>query len=131
MSLFWQTVGCVLIAVILWALLSSRSKDMAVLLTLAVCCMVLAGAVSFLKPVVELIHSLQETAQLDEDLLQAVLKAVAIGLIGELAGLICADAGNGALGRAVEILTAGAVLWLSVPLITSLMELIAQMAGGT
>lgn len=100
------------------------------LLSLAVCTMVLLVAVNFLKPVVELIKLLQETAGLDHQLLETVLKAVGIGLIAELAGLLCSDAGNAALGRAVEMLATVAVLWLAIPLITQLLELVQKMAGG-
>lgn len=130
MALFWQTLGGVLIALILWSLLSSRSREGAVLLSLAVCTMVLLAAVNFLKPVVELIHTLADSAQLDTQLLQTLLKAVGIGLIAELAGLLCADSGNGTLGRAIEMVAAAAVLWLCIPLITRLLELVQQMAGG-
>ena len=130
MSIFWQTVGGVLIALVLWSLLSGRSRDGAVLLSLAVCTMVLLAAVNFLKPVVELIEFLRETAGLDQQLIGTVLKAVGIGLIAELAGLLCTDTGNASLGRAVEMLAAAAVLWLAIPMITSLLELVEQMAGG-
>lgn len=130
MGIFWQTVGGVLIALVLWSLLSGRSRDGAVLLSLAVCTMVLLAAVNFLKPVVELIEFLRETAGLDQQLIGTVLKAVGIGLIAELAGLLCTDAGNASLGRAVEMLAAAAVLWLAIPMITSLLELVEQMAGG-
>lgn len=77
-----------------------------------------------------LIETLKDTAQLDSDLFQTILKAVGIGLIGELASLICADSGNAALGKTVEILTAGVILWLSIPLMTALLELVQQMVGS-
>lgn len=130
MNIFWQAVGGALIAVILCSLVSTQSRDISLLLSLAVCCLVLLAAVNFLKPVVELIKQLQEAGKLDSQLLQTIFKAVGIGLIAELASLICADAGNSALGRAVEVLAAAAVLWLSIPLMTSLLELVQEMAGG-
>ena len=130
MELFWQAVACALIAVILCAVLSSRGKDFSLLLGLTVCAMVLLGAVHLLKPVIELIETLKDAGQLDDDLLQTVLKAVGIGLIGELAAQICSDAGSSALGKAVETLTAAAILWLSIPLMTMLLELVQQMAGA-
>lgn len=130
MELFWQAIACTLITVILCALLSSHGRDMTVALSLAVCGMILITAVVFLKPVIALIENLKETAQLEDDLLQVILKAVGVGMIGEMASLICADSGNAALGRALEMLTTAVVLWLGVPLITSLMCLVGEISGG-
>lgn len=130
MELFFQAVGGALIAVVLCTLLSRQRSDMALLLGLAVCGMVLLTAVYFLQPVLTLIQTLCDSAQLDSVLLQTILKAVGIGLIGELAALVCADSGNGALGRTVEILTGAVLLWLTVPLLTQLLELVQEMAGG-
>lgn len=130
MTAFIQAVAGALIGIILCLAIRSHSRDLPLLLSLAVSVMVLLVAVNFLQPVVELIRSLEAVGQLDTQLLQAILKAVGIGLIGELAALICNDSGNSALGRAVEVLTAAAVLWLSIPLFRQLLELVQQMAGG-
>lgn len=130
MAAFLQAVGGVLVAVILCAVLNRQGKDFTVLLSTAVCIMVLIAASAYLEPVMMLIETLIDTAQLDSDLFQTILKAVGIGLIGELASLICADSGNAALGKTVEILTAGVILWLSIPLMTALLELVQQMVGS-
>ena len=55
--------------------------------------------------------------------------AVGIGLVVEMGSLICADAGNSALGKTLQILGAIAVLWLSIPLINSLIALLEQILG--
>jgi stage III sporulation protein AD len=59
-----------------------------------------------------------------------MLKAVGIGLVVEMGALICTDAGNAALGKTLQLLGAAAVLWLSIPLADSLMELLEQILGG-
>ena len=46
--------------------------------------------------------------------------------MGEIAALVCGDAGNAALSKAVQIATASAVLWLSVPLMEELLVLIRE-----
>ena len=129
MTAFLQAVGAALIAVILCVALSDHGKHIPMMLSLAVCSMILLAAVSFLQPVMELVAKLQEMSRIEEDLLAVVFKAVGIGMIAELASLICSDSGNGALGRAVEILASAAVLWLSVPLMTALLELIQSITG--
>lgn len=129
MGAYLQAIGLALIAVVLCLTLSNHGKHMTILLSMAACCMVLVMAVQYLEPVVALVQSLSEACSIDAGYIAVILKAVGIGLIAELASLICSDGGNGALGRAVEMLATAAVLWLAVPLITAVLELIQQMTG--
>lgn len=129
MGSFLQVVAGVLVAVILCGALSRTGKDISMLLSIAVCCMVLVAAVRFLQPIVELIRTLFDSSQLDSQWYAIVLKTVAIGLISQFAGLICADTGNSAMGKAVELLATAAVLWLSIPLMEALLELVQTMMG--
>ena len=72
---------------------------------------------------------LRQTAGLDGELLACLLKIVGIGLIGEVASAVCADAGNGALGKTVQMLSAAAALWLAVPLFETLLTLLGTVLG--
>lgn len=129
MTAFWQGAAAVLLTVILVLALGKQGKEAGLLLTLAVCCMVCVLALSYFQPVVDFIRQLQSIGQLDSTMLEILLKAVGIGLIGEIASLICSDAGNAALGKALQILSAAVILWLSIPLLTQLMELLQQILG--
>ena len=53
-----------------------------------------------------------------------LLTLAGIGLLSELASLICADAGEGAMGRALQILSNAAILWLSLPLFQQILTMI-------
>ncbi len=130
MEQFWQGAAGALIACVLAVVLDKQGKDSALLLTLGVCCMVGGLAVSYLSPVVAFLRQLAELSQLDHDMLENLLKAVGVGLVGELAALICVDAGNGGLGKGVQLLTAAAILWLSIPLLTALLDLLEDILGG-
>ena len=128
MGLYWKAVAAVLLAVVLiWTL---RRQEMGVLLGMAVCAMVMAVAMAYLGPVLELVETLQELGGLDEELTSILLKSVGIGLVTEIAGLICSDSGNASLGKSLQLLGTVAILWLSVPLFTSLLELIQEMMAG-
>lgn len=129
MTGFWQGAAAVLLAVILCLALGKQGKEAGLLLTLAVCCMVGVLALSYLRPVIELIDELQAVGQLDSGMLEIILKAVGIGLIGEIASLICSDAGNAALGKSLQLLSSAVILWLSIPLLTQLLELVQQILG--
>ena len=66
---------------------------------------------------------------LNSTFLSVLLKAVGIGLIAEIAALICADAGNAALGKTIHIMAVGAILWTALPLLSGLVDLIHQILG--
>ena len=116
----------VLIGLILSIVLGKRSRDMGLLLTLAVCVLVCLGALEFLRPVTELLRELRRLGGLDSESVSILLKAAGIGLLSELAGLLCADAGEGALGKALQLLSNAAILWLSLPLFRQIIGLIGE-----
>jgi stage III sporulation protein AD len=66
---------------------------------------------------------------LNLELLAVILKTVGIGMVGELAGLVCSDAGNAALAKTIQILTTAMILWLSIPLFESLLDLVQTILG--
>ncbi|MBQ9761652.1 MAG: hypothetical protein IJV82_01080 [Oscillospiraceae bacterium] len=129
MESYWQGAAGVLIACLLAISLGKQGKDAGLLLALAVCSMVGLLAMSYLKPVIDFLQRLADVSNLQSDMLQILLKAVGIGLVGEFATLICVDAGNGAMGKAVQLLTSAAILWLSLPLLTQLLELLEDVLG--
>ena len=123
---YFQAAGAVLLTVILGSALKYRDSQLSGLLTLAVCVMVLVIGVSYLQPVLDFLDKLENLGQLDSQQLSLLLKAVGISLVSEIAVMICSDSGNGALGKALQVLTSGAILWLSLPLFTGLLELIQR-----
>lgn len=129
MTVFAQACGLVLLALILILALSGHSRDMAALLALAACCMVAMVALRYLEPVLTFLEQLEALAGLDGDMVKILLKAVGIGMIAEIAGLVCADAGNASLGKTVQLLGSVVILYLTVPLFTSLINLMQQILG--
>lgn len=130
MERFWQAVAAVMVAVILWIIVDRQGKDFALVLSLLVCSLVLAVMGRFLEPVVDLLRQLQTLGKLESQWLSILLKASGIGLIVEITSMICTDAGNKAMGKAVQILGTSVILWLSIPLVNGLMDLLQQILGG-
>ena len=128
-ELFWKGAAGTLIAAVLGLTLAKQGKDVALLLSVLAGCMVLTAAMTYLAPVMDFFRRLQQAAQLDEALLGVLLKAVGISLVAQIAGLVCSDAGNAALGKALQILAAAAVLWISLPLLQELLGLIEKILG--
>lgn len=129
MDAFLQCCGAVLIAVILILALGGKGKDIASVLALFVCTLTLLAALRYLEPVVGFLDTLAQIGNLDRSLISVMLKAVGIGIVSEIASLICGDSGNGSLGKALQILGTAVILWLSIPLFTMVLELIQTMLG--
>lgn len=130
MELFWKGTVAALIAAILALTLSKQEKDISLLLTLTGCTLVLLLVLEFLEPVIGFLRELQELGDLNADMLVVLLKVVGIGLISEMSALICTDAGNASLGKTVQILGTAAILWLSVPVLKMLLDMVKSILGG-
>lgn len=131
MGVFLKAVAGILTALILWLSLDKHGKDFSILLTLTVCAMIVIVAMSFLQPVVDFINKIQTIGNLDNDLLTVILKVVGIGLIAEISTLICKDAGNESMGKALQILAAVVVVWMSIPVFEKLLSLLDNLLGTT
>ena len=126
MAEYLQWTALILIGLILSMVLGRQSRDMSLLLTLAVCVLVCLGALEFLEPMTALLRELRQLGELDTEAVSILLKAAGIGLLSELAGLLCADAGENALGKVLQILSSAAILWLSLPLFRQIITLIGE-----
>ena len=128
MELYWKAAAGVLLAVVM--MLALRRQEIAILLGIAVCVMVALASIAYLEPVWELIKSIRDFGDLDAQILTVLLKIVGIGLLTEIAGMVCMDSGNGSLAKALQLLGTAVILWLSVPLITALLDLIREILEG-
>lgn len=127
MDRFYQATACVLVAVILILTLRKQGNEIALVLSVLLCCMVGFLAAEFLEPVVRFMQRLQKIGALNQELLNILLKIVGICFTAEIAGLICEDSGNGALGKALQFLASAVILYLSLPLLSKLLDIVEGM----
>lgn len=130
MDAVWKGAAGAILAVVLGLAIGKKDKDITVLLSVAMCCMLALMAMRYLEPVLDFFETLRQTANLDPQMMEILLKTVGIGMISQIACLVCDDAGNSALGKALQILSAAVILWMSVPLLESLLNLVQEILGG-
>ena len=130
MNEFLKATAGVLTGLILFLCLNKHSKDSSILLTLAVCAMVLLSTISILRPVLAFLKKVQTIGDLDNDLLSVLLKAVGIGMIAEISMLICKDAGNESMGKTIQMMATAVVLWISIPVFDRLLVLMNKILGS-
>ena len=126
MEKFVKVAAGVLVALVLYLVLNKQGKDFAVLISLAVCCMVISALLAFIRPIITFIEKLEQLGNFDHEILQVLLKSVGIGILTEIVSLICADAGNASMGKSLQILASVVILWLSIPLFSRLMDVIQE-----
>ena len=131
MDIYLKAVAAVFITAIICIVLVKYGKEFSVVLSVAACCLILAAAFTFIKPVVALINQLSELGKLNNPMLQILLKSVRIAMLAEITELVCKDAGNNTLGKALQILSTSVILWLSIPLFNELISLIQSVMNYT
>ena len=111
-----RIVAVCLVGALLAVLLKKTSPDMALLLALAVCAVVLTALVRGLEEITAFLQELLERGGLSAELFTPLLKTVGIALVTRTGGALCRDAGEGAMAAVVEMSGAFAVVLVSLPL---------------
>ena len=124
MGEYLRLAAAALVGLILVLVVGRQSKDMSILLTLAVCILACLGTLEFLEPVMELLRELRQLGNLDSEAISIALKCAGVGLLSELIGLICADAGESAMASLVETAGAFGAILVSLPLMEAVWEML-------
>lgn len=125
-----QAAALVLLAVIVSIFLAKQNGDIVLAVSIGASIVVLGIAVRYFEPVIDYLEQLQSMAKVDEALMEVLLKSVGIGMITEIVCLICVDAGRAALAKSLQLLSAAVMLWMSIPLLKSLLELLSTIMEG-
>jgi stage III sporulation protein AD len=126
---FVRICGLALLSVILILVLGKQEKDWSVLLIILGCCIVLTVGLSYLEPVLSFLCQIREMTGLEPEFIDRILKAVGIALLAEITALVCVDAGNSAMGKAIQITAVFVILWLALPLLNGMLELVKELLG--
>jgi stage III sporulation protein AD len=130
MDTVFRCSGAAMVAVVLILALRRQSAEIALLLSVLTCCMLLFAGLQLLQPVLAFLRRLQTVGELDSQMTAIVLKSVGLALLGEITGLVCKDSGNEALGKTMGIVCTSAVLYLSLPLFDALLSMIEGVLGA-
>ena len=129
MELFWKTLSAALVSAILVLVLERQNRDFSLLGTLAAAAMIAIAAARFLEPVIDFLGELEALGNLSGDTLLSLIKVFGIGMTGEIAASVCSDAGNSSLGKGLRFLTNAVILYLSIPIFSSLTDLFLEILG--
>ena len=129
MEMFWKAAASILLSVIL-ILALNQQKDIAAILTICMCCMVGIYLLELLKPILELIYTLQGQTCLDSSIIKDLFKLVGVSMICEITASVCSDAGCSSLGKSLQLLGSCVILYMSIPIIRIFLNLVQEILGG-
>lgn len=130
MDLFLKITSAVLITVVVCLVLHKNGADMTMLVSTAACSLIILVAAVFLQPVVDFCSRLLQLGKLDRNIMDILLKAVGIGLLSQIVGLICVDSGRQSLAKTLQFVAVAATLWLALPLLEELIVLLDAVLGA-
>ena len=129
MDLYLKIPASILISSVLCIVVSRHCKDLSLMLTLFTCAGALIAGIQFFKPVISFSQELTSLGKLNQEYVHILLKIIGIGMISQICGLVCSDAGNQSLAKALQIVTTVVILCISVPLLEELLSLIVSFLG--
>ena len=124
MELFLKAISGVFVAIAMCLVISKHSKEGVILISVAMCCMIASVAMTYLQPAISFFSRMEQNGNLDPEIMQILFKATGVAILSEISSLICIDAGNGTLGKTIQLLATATILWLSLPLFSKLLSLI-------
>ena len=126
MELF-EGLGICFIAVMLSTVIGSYKKEYAVVITVAVGCIILVGVINMLyEPTREFLNVLKDTG-LKSSRFMVALKVLATGYITQFIADTCRDFGQSAIAAKAELLGRAAIFLITVPLITELFSVVTTL----
>ncbi|MCD7768271.1 MAG: stage III sporulation AC/AD family protein [Oscillospiraceae bacterium] len=116
-----------LLATAVCLLLRRSNAELLVPLAAAVCVFALYAVSVLLGPVLELLQDARALSGLSDAYFLPVLKCVVIGLLAHFAANLCRDGGQGAMACAVELCGTAAAIYVSLPLLRTLLGLLERL----
>lgn len=127
MEVVIRIAAAALLATAVCLLLKRRNPELLIPLSIAVCAFALYAAAGVLRPVLGALDKAKSLSGLGEAYFLPVLKCVAIGLITKAAADLCRDGSQTAMAGAVELGGTAAALYVSLPLLQTLLGLLEKL----
>lgn len=119
-SLGAMGVGAALCAVVL----REKSPQIALVLSLATCVLILCALLPSLEEVETTMEKLGEMGNVSSEIFSPVVKTVGIAIVTKLSAELCRDAKENGIASFVELCGSVTALLLAIPLLNMVLELI-------
>ena len=121
-----KIIGIGLVALIIIILLKQYRPEFAIYISLLTGILILFLVMDKLTGIINLLQSLASKASINSTFLSLLIKITGIAFLSEFAVSICKDSGEAAIASKIEIGTKIMIISMSIPIISSLLEIILK-----
>ncbi len=121
-----KIIGIGLLALIIIVILKQYKPEFAIYVSMVAGVLILVLSIQKLTGIINLLQSLANKTYINKSFLSILLKITGIAFITEFAVSICSDAGEKAIASKIEIGSKVIIIAMSLPIITSLLELVIE-----
>ena len=121
-----KIIGIALIALIIIIMLKQYRPEYAIYVSIIAGILILFLAMEKFSGIINLLKTISDKTYINKQFLGILLKITGIAIITEFAVSICADAGEKAIATKLEIGSKVIIITMSIPIISSLLELIIE-----
>ena len=121
-----KIIGIGLIALIIIVMLKQYKPEFVIYVSLIAGALILFIVVDKLTGIINLLQSLANKASINTEFLTLLIKITGIAFVSEFAVSICKDAGEVAIANKMEIGAKIIIISMSIPIISSLLEIILK-----
>lgn len=121
-----KIIGIGLIALIIIVMLKQYKPEFVIYVSLIAGALILFIVVDKLTGIINLLQSLANKASINTEFLTLLIKITGIAFLSEFAVSICKDAGEVAIANKMEIGAKIIIISMSIPIISSLLEIILK-----
>lgn len=121
-----KIIGIGIIALIVIILLKQYRPEFAIYISLLTGVLILILVMDELTGIVNLLQSIANKTTINANFLGILLKITGIAFLSEFAVSICKDSGEAAIASKIEIGSKVIIISMSIPIISSLLEIILK-----
>ena len=121
-----KIIGIGLLALIIIVILKQYKPEFAIYVSMIAGVLILVLSIQKLTGIINLLQSLANKTYINKSFLSILIKITGIAFITEFAVSICSDAGEKAIASKIEIGSKVIIIAMSIPIITSLLELVIE-----
>lgn len=121
-----KIIGIGLLALIIIILLKQYRPEFAIYISLLTGVLILLLVMDKLTGIINLLQTLVSKTSINSKFLTLLIKITGIAFLSEFAVSICKDSGEAAIASKIEIGTKIIIISMSIPIISSLLEIILK-----
>ena len=121
-----KIIGIGLISLIIIIMLKQDKPEYAIYVSILAGILILYLVMDKLTGIINLINSIANKASVNTKFIALLMKITGIAFLSEFAVSICKDSGESAIASKIELGSKIVIISMSIPIITSLLELIIK-----